>query len=168
MTSLSKMMLFLFLLALTLAAEPSSGGQELKLVRAGCPMFWFSFKGRCYKYFGSRVTWGEAELLCVSEGANLVSIHNLEEHNFVNFLVKNFDPTQTYTWIGLTDIHREEGWIWSDGSKYNFSCWSQGEPSNGGGSEHCGHTNYGDQFYWNDVSCSRTYAFVCESRTVCA
>uniref|UniRef100_A0A3B3XW65 C-type lectin domain-containing protein n=1 Tax=Poecilia mexicana TaxID=48701 RepID=A0A3B3XW65_9TELE len=110
------MMWFLFLFGLALAAEPPSDGQELKLVRGSCPLFWFSFQGRCYKYFGSRVTWGEAELHCVSEGANLVSIHSLNEQNFVNLLIKNFDPTRSLTWIGLTDMHKEGGWIWSDGN----------------------------------------------------
>uniref|UniRef100_A0A3B3X559 C-type lectin domain-containing protein n=1 Tax=Poecilia mexicana TaxID=48701 RepID=A0A3B3X559_9TELE len=82
--SSSKMMWFLFLFCLALAAEPPSDGQELKLVRGGCPLFWFSFQGRCYKYVASGMTWGEAELHCVSEGANLVSIHSLDENNFVN------------------------------------------------------------------------------------
>uniref|UniRef100_A0A096M7H6 C-type lectin domain-containing protein n=1 Tax=Poecilia formosa TaxID=48698 RepID=A0A096M7H6_POEFO len=163
----SKMMWFLFLFGLALAAEPPSDGQELKLVRGGCPLFWFSFEGRCYKYFGSRVTWGEAELQCVSEGANLVSIHSLNEHNFVNFLIKNFDPTRSQTWIGLTDMHKEGGWIWSDGSKYRFSLWSPGQPDNDSGNEHCGHTNYGSNFYWNERVCSNTFAFVCAARTVC-
>ncbi|XP_015249663.1 PREDICTED: lactose-binding lectin l-2-like [Cyprinodon variegatus] len=161
------MIQFLFLFGLTLAAEPPADKQELKLMRGGCPLFWFSFGDRCYKYFGSRVTWGDAELLCVSEEGNLVSIHSQEEHDFVNLLIKNFDPIQGPTWIGLTDFHREGGWIWSDGSKHRFSIWSQGNPNNFDGYEHCAHTNDGSQYYWNDVPCSRTFAFVCASRTVC-
>uniref|UniRef100_A0A096LWI5 C-type lectin domain-containing protein n=1 Tax=Poecilia formosa TaxID=48698 RepID=A0A096LWI5_POEFO len=161
----SKMMWFLFLFGLALAAEPPSDGQELKLMRGGCPPFWFSFQGRCYKYFGSRVTWGEAELQCVRERANLVSIHSLNEHNFVNLLIKNFDPTRSWTWIGLTDIHKEGGWIWSDGSKYRFSRWDSGQPDNFHGIENCGHTNFGSNFLWNDNVCSNKFAFVCTIRT---
>ncbi|XP_038144839.1 galactose-specific lectin nattectin-like [Cyprinodon tularosa] len=167
MPSSSKMIQFLFLFCLTLAAEPPSDKQELKLVRGGCPLSWFSFGGRCYKYFGSRKTWGEAELLCVSKGGNLVSIHSQEEYDFVNLLINRFDPTQRYTWIGLTDFHREGGWIWSDGSKYRFSIWSKGQPDNCLGNEHCVHTNFGNQYYWNDHICSGRFAFVCASRTVC-
>ncbi|MED6266988.1 hypothetical protein CHARACLAT_007649 [Characodon lateralis] len=161
------MMWFFFLFGLSLAAEPPSGGQELKLLRGGCPLFWFRFEGRCYKYFGSRVTWGEAELQCVSEGANLVSIHSIEEHDFVDLLIKNFDPTRTLTWIGLTDLHKEGGWIWSDGSKYKFSHWDHSQPDNAGGIEHCGHTNHGQRFYWNDRVCSDKFSFVCATRRVC-
>uniref|UniRef100_A0A3P9N6A1 C-type lectin domain-containing protein n=1 Tax=Poecilia reticulata TaxID=8081 RepID=A0A3P9N6A1_POERE len=122
------------------------------------------FEGRCYKYFGSRVTWGEAELHCVRERANLVSIHSLNEHNFVNLLIKNFDPTRSLTWIGLTDMHKEGGWIWSDGSKYRFSRWNSGQPDNARGIENCGHTNYGSNFFWNDSVCSNKFAFVCTIR----
>uniref|UniRef100_A0A3B4ZHN7 C-type lectin domain-containing protein n=1 Tax=Stegastes partitus TaxID=144197 RepID=A0A3B4ZHN7_9TELE len=83
--------------------------------RGTCPMFWYSYNGRCYKYVASRLTWADAELHCLSEGANLVSIHSLQEHNFVNSLIENFDPARAYTWIGLSDIHKEGSWMWSDG-----------------------------------------------------
>ncbi|XP_075306019.1 galactose-specific lectin nattectin-like [Odontesthes bonariensis] len=162
-------MLFLFMAALALSAVSPSDEQELQepqLLRGGCPMFWYSFNGRCYKYIASRMTWGEAELHCVSEGANLVSIHSLKEHNFVNSLIKNFDPTQGLTWIGLTDVHKEGGWMWSDGSKVSFFIWNSNQPDNAGGNEHCGHTNHGTAFRWNDCPCSDALSFVCESRTV--
>ena len=113
------------------------------------------------------MTWWEAELHCVSVGANLVSIHSLEEHNFVNSLIKNFDPTQGSTWIGLTDIHKEGEWMWSDGSKVSFTQWKTNEPNNYGGNEHCVHTNSGTAFKWNDSGCSHALTFVCASRTVC-
>lgn len=133
------MILFIFLFDFSLAAEtisgslakgPHSDGQKLKLTRGACPTFWFNFKGRCYRYFGTEVTWGEAELVCVSEGANLVSIHSLECYNFVNYLIKNFDFTQSTTWIGLTDLHLEGGWIWFHDSKYKYSLWQNGQPDN--------------------------------------
>ncbi|XP_038144877.1 lactose-binding lectin l-2-like [Cyprinodon tularosa] len=158
------MMRLLFLFALTLPAVTPSHGQEQKLLRGGCPMFWYSFNDRCYKYVSSRMTWGEAELHCVSEEANLVSIHSQEEHNFVNYLIKNFNPTEEFTWIGLTDVHKEGAWMWSDGSKYTFFNWGEKEPNNSGGHEHCGHTNLGPNFKWNDYRCSEPKPFVCASR----
>ncbi|XP_075305906.1 type-2 ice-structuring protein-like [Odontesthes bonariensis] len=163
-------MLFLFMAALALSAVSPSDEQELQepqLLRGSCPMFWYSFNGRCYKYIASRMTWGEAELHCVREQANLVSIHSLEEHTFVNSLIKNFDPTQGFTWIGLTDVHKEGGWMWSDGSTVSFTQWSQNQPDNARVNEHCGHTNFGTAFKWNDRPCSHALTFVCASRTVC-
>uniref|UniRef100_A0A8C4H7P4 C-type lectin domain-containing protein n=1 Tax=Dicentrarchus labrax TaxID=13489 RepID=A0A8C4H7P4_DICLA len=49
-----------------------------------------------YKYVATRLTWADAELYCVSEKANLVSIHRR-------------------SWIRLSDIHKEGRWMWSDG-----------------------------------------------------
>ncbi|XP_012734334.1 galactose-specific lectin nattectin [Fundulus heteroclitus] len=161
------MIWFLFLFGLSLAAEPPADGQELKLERGGCPMFWFSFEGRCYKYFGSKMTWGEAELQCVSEGANLVSIHSLGEHEFVNLLIQNFDPSLTWTWIGLTDLYKEGAWVWSDGSKYSRSFWNDRQPDNAENIEHCGHTNAGSNLNWNDNMCSYKLPFVCATHKAC-
>ncbi|XP_036001842.1 lactose-binding lectin l-2 [Fundulus heteroclitus] len=156
----------LFALALS-AASASDGKTQMKLLRGSCPMFWFSFNDRCYKYFASRMTWGEAEIHCVSEGGNLVPIHSLEEHNFVNYLIQNFDANQGYTWIGLTDIHKEGSWIWSEGSKHEFSNWNDGQPNNANEIEHCGHTNHGINHLWNDEDCSAKLPFVCIARNVC-
>ncbi|XP_022054011.1 lactose-binding lectin l-2-like [Acanthochromis polyacanthus] len=160
------MILLLFLFGLALGAQIPPDDQRMKLQRSNCPTFWYSFNDRCYKYIATRMTWADAELHCVSEGANLVSIHSIDEHNFVNSLIRNFDPARALTWIGLSDLHKEGRWMWSDGSKVNFFFWATGQPDNAGGKEHCGETNRGTNFQWNDIPCSRTYPFVCVSRTV--
>ncbi|XP_063755522.1 lactose-binding lectin l-2-like [Eleginops maclovinus] len=159
------MLLFLFLLGLALGPVSPSDDPQVKLQRGSCPMFWFSFNNRCYKYVSTHLTWAEAELQCVSEGANLVSIHSQAEHEFVRSLIKNFDHLEHYTWIGLSDVHKEESWMWSDGCVDKFVFWYAGEPNNIGGTEHCVVTN---EFHkWNDLPCSNTYASVCASRITC-
>ncbi|XP_034097052.1 lactose-binding lectin l-2-like [Gymnodraco acuticeps] len=131
------MLLFLFGLALG-AVSPSDDPQG-KLQRGSCPMFWFSFNNRCYKYIAKDLTWAAAELQCVSEGANLVSIHSQGEQKFVTSLIKNFDPVEGYTWIGLSDVHQEGSWMWSDGSAAKLFFWHTGEPNNARGVQHCRH-----------------------------
>ncbi|XP_029918826.1 galactose-specific lectin nattectin-like [Myripristis murdjan] len=160
------MLLLLCFLSLALGAASSSTDHEVRLERGSCPMFWYSFNGRCYKYVATRMTWADAELHCVSEGANLVSLHSLDEHNFVIHLIKNFDPEQGSTWIGLSDLHKEGRWMWSDGSKVNFTFWHSGQPDNIQGTEHCGEIHIGT-IRWNDNICSTPHSFVCASRTVC-
>ncbi|XP_059205972.1 lactose-binding lectin l-2-like [Centropristis striata] len=160
------MLLFLFLFGLALGAEPPSEDQQVKLQRANCPKFWYSFNGRCYKYVATRMTWADAELYCVSQRANLVSIHSQGEQNFVVSLIKNFDHSQGRNWLGLSDIHKEGRWMWSDGSAVDFVFWDAGEPNNvANGNEHCVHTYSGPVPKWNDVPCSQTYSSVCASRT---
>ncbi|XP_067467947.1 lactose-binding lectin l-2-like [Thunnus thynnus] len=158
------MLLFLFLFGLALGAETPSGDHQLKLQRGNCPKYWFNFNGRCYKYVATRMTWADAELHCVSQRANLVSIHSVAQNNFVKSLIWNFDPVQGYTWIGLNDIHKEGRWMWSDGSAVNFVFWDIGQPDNYRGRENCAHKNFGNQLKWNDRQCSDTIPFVCVSR----
>ena len=116
--------LFLFLFGLALGTESPSGEHPLKLQRGNCPPFWYRFKGRWYKYVATHMTWADAELYCVSERANLVSIHSQEEQDFVKSLIKNFDHAEGYTWIGLSDTQKEGGWMWSDGCAVNFVFWN--------------------------------------------
>ncbi|XP_024862446.1 galactose-specific lectin nattectin-like [Kryptolebias marmoratus] len=160
------MMMFVFFI-LALAAVSPAAGQDPELQHSNCPMFWSSFNGRCYKYVATQMTWVDAELHCVSQRSNLVSVHSLEEHNFVNFLIKNFDPAQRFTWIGLTDLYKEGAWMWSDGSKVNFQHWDQGQPDNRNKVEHCVHTNMVTNHKWNDHQCSETFPFVCAFLLIC-
>uniref|UniRef100_A0A8D3AMY2 C-type lectin domain-containing protein n=1 Tax=Scophthalmus maximus TaxID=52904 RepID=A0A8D3AMY2_SCOMX len=145
------MIAFLFLLGLALGAVSPSDEQEVKLLRGNCPVFWYSFDGRCFKYVASHMTWADAELQCVSEGANLVSIHNGEEQTFIKYLIKNFDPAEGSTWIGLSDLHKEGSWMWSDGSAVDFVFWTEQQPDNSGGAENCVHTNYDTSLKWNNI-----------------
>ncbi|XP_043993984.1 ladderlectin-like [Gambusia affinis] len=161
-------MILLFLLfGLSLAAVVPSDRQEMKLQRGGCPPFWFSFNGRCYKYVSTLMTWADAEQYCVTQGANLVSIHSRAEENFVKLLIRNFDHAEGVNWIGLSDIHKDGRYFWSDGSRFNFKLWNAKEPNNSGGPEPCVHTNVGPSKGWNDSVCTGKYSSVCKARPVC-
>uniref|UniRef100_A0A672Y6D3 C-type lectin domain-containing protein n=1 Tax=Sphaeramia orbicularis TaxID=375764 RepID=A0A672Y6D3_9TELE len=160
------MLLFIFLTVLALGATSPSGDGEVKLQRGNCPQFWFSFDGRCYKYVATHATWADAELYCVSQRANLVSIHS-HEHDFIQTLIQNFDHAQGWTWIGLSDIHKEGTWMWSDGCPVDFVLWENGQPDNAHEIEHCVHKNFGESLKWNDDACSETFPSVCATRILC-
>uniref|UniRef100_A0A3B4ZGY8 C-type lectin domain-containing protein n=1 Tax=Stegastes partitus TaxID=144197 RepID=A0A3B4ZGY8_9TELE len=85
LTSNSNMIVLLLLFGLALGAVVPPEKQRVALQRGSCPSHWFSFNRRCYKYLAPRVTWADAELHCVSLGANLVSIHSLQEQDFAAF-----------------------------------------------------------------------------------
>ena len=159
------MLAFLFLLGLALCAGSPAEEEAVEPWLNSCPMSWSFYNGRSYMYVSTHRTWAEAELHCVSLGANLVSIHSKEEHWLVRSLIKNVDPAEAWTWIGLNDVHKEGRWMWSDGCAAKFFYWHIREPSNGGGNEDCGHTNFGGK--WNDRPCSSTYPSVCASRITC-
>ncbi|KAL7381126.1 hypothetical protein ABVT39_000944 [Epinephelus coioides] len=152
-------LLLLFGLALGAVSSP-----DVKLQRGTCPMFWYSFNGRCYKYVATDMTWADAEIFCMSEGAHLVSIHSQDEQNFVRSLIRNFDHAEGPTWIGISDAHKEGTWMWSDGSAVNFTNWYPGTPDSGD-TQNCAYTNCVTQ--WNDYPCSTYYPSVCAFPSTC-
>ncbi|XP_072303217.1 lactose-binding lectin l-2-like [Eucyclogobius newberryi] len=154
----------LVLLGVSLALASPSGLSEVKLERGGCSMFWYSFNDRCYKYVATHLTWADAELHCVSEGANLVSIYSPEENVFVKTLIQNFDISQGLTWIGLSDIHKERSWMWSDGCPVVFTMWHHVQPDDYQGQENCAEINWNGHKQWNDRYCLDTAPSVCATR----
>ncbi|XP_055010887.1 lactose-binding lectin l-2-like [Boleophthalmus pectinirostris] len=164
MKTMQSSIFFLLLLGVSLGLAAPPELSEVKLVQGTCPMSWFNFNGRCYKYVSTRTTWADAEIHCVSQSANLVSIHNLEEHNFVKSLIQNFDHTLGRTWIGLSDIYKEKRWIWTDGCPVVYTKWNAGEPNSKGGNEDCVEICNGNEKNWNDEGCSRNSPSVCASR----
>ncbi len=163
----SNMLLFLFLFGLALGGEFTADDHSMMIQCGGCPPFWFSFNDRCYKYVATPQSWADAELHCVSQGGNLVSIHSLMEQNFTSALIKSFDFSERPTWIGLSDTHKEGSWMWSDGSPVTFVYWIAGEPNNLGGHENCAHINLSTHRKWNDGRCSASFPSICASRISC-
>ncbi|XP_063754781.1 lactose-binding lectin l-2-like [Eleginops maclovinus] len=162
------MLLFLFLLGLALGPVSPSEDLVVDLQGGSCPTFWSLFTGRCYKYIATHLTWADAELHCVSLGANLVSIHSDGEDEFVKSLIKNFDITEGLTWIGLSDVHKEGSWMWSDGSPAIHFLWEATQPDNSKRKDHCVNTNYNAPRKWNDDRCYKTYPSVCATRAIFA
>ena len=67
-----------------------------------------------------------------------------------------------YYWIGLNDRRSESQFVWSDGTSYNasvYSNWKPGEPNDAGASEDCVELhNTG----WNDRDCKTEFGYICE------
>merc|ERR1712212_1023039 len=156
-----QLLCLLCLMALgTVHASPSA---EIKLERGNCPMFWYSFNGRCFNYVPTRMSWSAAEDNCQSQDAHLASIHSDEEHDFIQALIQNFDPSQLHTWIGLNELYVEGRWMWSDGSIVNYIRWGGGQPDDGT-DDTCIFTFSGNEMH--DYPCSiDTFPSVCALRT---
>ncbi|XP_030838856.1 alpha-N-acetylgalactosamine-specific lectin isoform X1 [Strongylocentrotus purpuratus] len=149
-----------------------------------CPQFWLPFNGSCYRYFGERVTWGEARDQCrdhysLNGRADLVSIHTEKENAFAYNLFRSpagitpdhvtAGPPYYGAWIGAykTTPGSTGPFIWSDGSGLNFEQWFEGQPSNWEGNEDCVHLwrkNAEDDILqsWNDLFCERDLPFICK------
>lgn len=138
--------------------------------------------------FSLKKSWGTAHEDCLARGANLVSIHNQEEEEFLSLYSKGSSK-----WIGLKsnpteggacrvyfreqtklgskqsintkhDSHIIPGYSWSDGSPLSHTHWGEGEPNNHEGREDCvemvSSTN-GTYSWWNDLNCDAHQDWIC-------
>ena len=88
----------------------------------------------------------------------MVSLHSLEEHNFVVGLHGGTDP-----WLGARK--NSGNFAWSDGTPWDFSNWAPSEPNNNGGIdiEDCVQMFMSDrENQWNDLRCNSERTFVCK------
>ncbi|KAL6491084.1 hypothetical protein MHYP_G00014310 [Metynnis hypsauchen] len=125
-----------------------------------CPFGWVRYEGRCFVYFPQVLDWVSAEAKCLTQGAHLVSIHSEKEYKLVKALIRVYDPKENPTWLGLSDCQKKNRWLWSDGTKFDYSKWNKNEPNHKNG-ECCVHLNWSNQKDWNDIPCHFTYPFVC-------
>uniref|UniRef100_A0A4W6EUM5 C-type lectin domain-containing protein n=1 Tax=Lates calcarifer TaxID=8187 RepID=A0A4W6EUM5_LATCA len=79
---------------------------------------------------------------CTFLGGNLASIPNEKVYKFLRELVFEAVNSHKRTWVGGYDAVKEGVWLWSDGNRFDFNLWHQGEPNNLGG-EHCMEINLG-------------------------
>ncbi|KAH7708015.1 CLEC-50 protein, partial [Aphelenchoides avenae] len=148
--------------------------------RLACPSGWtyFNVTNQCYKTFhNAYVTWNNADEACKGVKANLVSIHNYEEHLFVQDISATGVPMQWTTghfdagvWIGLTDAAELGTFRWSDGTPLDYEHWATARPQSIGYS--CGQIfpDYligytPDPFYnhWDNQACNLDMrGFVCK------
>uniref|UniRef100_A0A3B5KQK7 C-type lectin domain-containing protein n=1 Tax=Xiphophorus couchianus TaxID=32473 RepID=A0A3B5KQK7_9TELE len=98
--------------------------------------------------------WQDAEADCVKEGANLVSIHNHEEEEFLSVYSKGKPNDSSFI----------TGYSWSDGTPLSHTNWGHGEPNNHEGREECVEmvsSNNGTFSWWNDLNCDAHQDWIC-------
>uniref|UniRef100_H3CQ11 C-type lectin domain-containing protein n=1 Tax=Tetraodon nigroviridis TaxID=99883 RepID=H3CQ11_TETNG len=132
----------------------------------GCADGWTAMPHfrNCYKFFhnvdwSQRKSWGAANEDCMTRGANLVSIHNQEEEDFLSMYSKGSSK-----WIGLRNNPTDGGYTWSDGTPLSHTNWAPGEPNNHDGREDCVEmvTSANGSFsFWNDLNCDAHQDWIC-------
>ena len=130
----------------------------------GCPSGWDGYGNSCYKFVIQSssmrgLNWVNARRVCLGYGGDLVSIANQSEMSFV--YNKSSKVWNQHYWIGLNDRHNENQFVWSDGTPYNtseYSNWYPGEPNHLQG-EDCVELF---RTHWNDDNCNKEYGYICE------
>ncbi|KAL0965897.1 hypothetical protein UPYG_G00287390 [Umbra pygmaea] len=134
-------------------------------ISQGCADGWTaeSHFRNCYKLFtvdfSKKKSWPSAREDCISRGADLVSIHNMEEENFLSMYTKGKTK-----WIGLKHDPINGGYHWSDGTPVSHTNWGGGEPNNHEGREDCVQmesNSAGTSSWWNDMNCDAHEDWIC-------
>ncbi|CAK6981182.1 galactose-specific lectin nattectin-like [Scomber scombrus] len=125
----------------------------------GCLPGWESYGSRCFKVFNTPMTWMNAEKYCMYFGAHLASVHNPGEDDLLQGMASQ---TGYYrVWVGGSDAVETFTWLWTDGSKFDYTKWSGGQPDNQNEDEKCmALTIYG----WYDLNCGNNRPFICGTR----
>ncbi|KAJ8337089.1 hypothetical protein SKAU_G00383090 [Synaphobranchus kaupii] len=131
-----------------------------------CPAGWTEYNDRCFKYISGATDWADAEINCENIGGNLASVHSEEEYAFIRQLVKQADSSEPTFWMGLSNHYKADTWLWSDGTRVDFTLWNPGEPNKGGPSFGL-LGNYKKTKGWNDLGHQWKEPSVCALRTCC-
>nr|ABA41370.1 type II antifreeze protein [Osmerus mordax] len=150
------------MVALTRAANGDTGKEAVMTGSSGknlteCPTDWKMFNGRCSLFNPLQLHWAHAQISCMKDGANLASIHSLEEYAFVKELTTaGLIPA----WIGGSDCHVSTYWFWMDSTSMDFTDWCAAQPDFTL-TECCIQINVGVGKCWNDTPCTHLHASVC-------
>ncbi|KAK2887590.1 hypothetical protein Q8A67_015818 [Cirrhinus molitorella] len=74
---------------------------------------WIACHGKLYLFSTDKLNWSSSRDVCVSKGADLVTITNQTEQDFLVSKIK-----QTH-WIGLNDLETEGQWVWVNNQTLN-------------------------------------------------
>ena len=138
----------------------------------GCPESWKEYGSSCYLFVTSlfqirQMSWEESRANCKRYGADLVSILNSSEVDFIHQQTSTLGNFRF--WIGLyqnrSTSDPKEGWVWSDGNNFtNPQQWLPGEPNEFQNMpEDCAEL-YSKNRRWNDNSCSRLFFSICKKK----
>ncbi|CAH1781368.1 unnamed protein product [Owenia fusiformis] len=123
--------------------------------------------GFCYKFSESSLQWDEARAFCKAQKADLASVRDMAEYNWLKGQVTK-DPRKNEYWLGMTDKEKEGTWKWVDGTKWSTAvataAWGKGQPDNYNDNEDCGEFWDSPNGVWNDEPCENWKRFICKRR----
>ncbi|KAI8509450.1 hypothetical protein Bbelb_132980 [Branchiostoma belcheri] len=85
-----------------------------------CQHGWSEHNNHCYKLMNEEVSFRTANQRCKGMGANLASIRDGQENNFIASIISH--ASGDMVWIGLKYNK------WMDGSEFSYRNWAPGQP----------------------------------------
>ncbi|GMR51213.1 hypothetical protein PMAYCL1PPCAC_21408, partial [Pristionchus mayeri] len=115
----------------------------------------------CYQVANAAENWQDAQQICKSFGADLASIHNSQENNFVRRLAVSKGATSGVYLGGTISQAGVKGWI--DGSRWDYDNFYPGFPMPNLGSCIAMDTQ-GTSGQWVNTMCSTKQGVACERK----
>jgi len=106
------------------------------------------------------MTWFGASTNCNNKNSTLASVHSLKENEFLAKLSQDSLPKMS--WIGGNDIAKENDWVWTDKTAWDFNNWSSDWPKNDGD---CILVMNIDEAWYN-MNCIMKLASICKRNLV--
>uniref|UniRef100_G3N746 C-type lectin domain-containing protein n=1 Tax=Gasterosteus aculeatus aculeatus TaxID=481459 RepID=G3N746_GASAC len=147
--------------ALLCAIMALTGAAERHLVKRSSFSSHVCYNGRCFRFIPREMTWAKAEKNCLSLGGHLASVHSVLEYHEIQKAIMSSSFHHPSTWIGGSDAQEENQWIWSDGTRFDYTNWANGEPNNLRGHQNCIQMNFGDAKAWDDCNCLNKRPSIC-------
>ncbi|XP_040290431.1 macrophage mannose receptor 1-like [Bufo bufo] len=128
---------------------PESGGKT-----------WIPFRGHCYLIESANTrNWAQSSMECLRNGANLVSVEDSIESEFLFHHIELLTDRVKSFWMGLYR-NVEAKWLWLDNTPIDFVNWNTGEPSEHS-DEDCVEM-YATKGSWNNIYCSSYKGYICK------
>ncbi|XP_068726517.1 macrophage mannose receptor 1-like [Montipora capricornis] len=125
-----------------------------------CQTGWNVFGQFCYQFNQDKKSWHAARLACVSQQAELASIHSPVEQAYITLEVAAYGLDASSAWIGLNDKGVESEFKWSDSSNVEYTNWGAKQPDDWFSREDCVHVR--QDYRWNDLTCDSSLGYICK------
>ena len=120
-----------------------------------CEQDWSYYHRSCYFRDVDSKTFTDAQANCESKQANLVTVNDIHEQEFLKTFMGNAGG-----WNGLNSQNSTNNTFeWVSGEKVNFTYWRKGHPNT---KYHCVHMYEDKNFKWQARACSTKHKSVCE------
>uniref|UniRef100_A0A914DUK5 C-type lectin domain-containing protein n=1 Tax=Acrobeloides nanus TaxID=290746 RepID=A0A914DUK5_9BILA len=115
----------------------------------------------CFKFVTKPSYFFEADEACLSIGGHLASVESGFADGFIQGQAEIFfaNTSSTY-WIGGSTMYLPGNWSWTDGTKFGYTNWGNGQP-NPANNTLCLMENYRVGKWYSD-SCFRAKPYVCK------
>ncbi|GMS99392.1 hypothetical protein PENTCL1PPCAC_21567, partial [Pristionchus entomophagus] len=113
----------------------------------------------CYQIGATAENWQDAQIACRSYGADLASIHNIQENSFIRRLAVSMG-TVNGVFLGATLSGKGKGFGWIDGTEWDYENFYPGFPIEGLG-DCLSMDTLGVNGQWMNMDCSNKLAVAC-------